>query len=100
VSLDTAETSRRACARKGCSRTISATSRYDTCCVSCRAVHVELDEAARVFAATADDAHWSAATALIDAVDAYQSSDRRIFLAAREAGFTAQQWREIKRGTA
>lgn len=90
---------RSACAREGCKRTVRGDSRHPTCSFLCSSLVSELEEAERVTIATGDGGLWAAAVALNDAVNEYRACDQRAYYEALESGFTAEQWREIKRGT-
>jgi hypothetical protein len=94
----TRPTTKRLCAREGCERTVRGDHRYDTCCLLCHAVRVELEEAERICVVTGDTEHWLAAVELNDALLSYHHSDLRLFRAAMDSGITAGQWRSIKRG--
>lgn len=88
---------RHLCIRPGCKRL--AKRNEETCTVLCKCVNQERQRAQRVSDATGDQEHYDAAVALDRALTAFQQSDYRLFLAAREVGIAAEQWKAIKWGT-
>jgi hypothetical protein len=55
-------------------------------------VDAELVRAKRVCNAAGDSEDWLATVAMNEAIAAYWSNDRRLYLAAREVGITQAQW--------
>jgi hypothetical protein len=89
---------RKRCVREGCTGTAKRQDR-NTCSFTCSVICSELERAQRVCEATGDTAHWVSAVALNDALTDYYRSDSRVYHGAMDAGFTASQWRDIKRVT-
>ena len=85
------------CCREGCDRGRGRD--HPACSYLCAVVAQELERAQRLCEALGGDTeHWLAVVALNDALTAYWTSDKRVYLAAREVGLTDEQWRAIKRG--
>jgi hypothetical protein len=59
-------------------------------------VGAELERAQRACNAAGDSEHWRAAVAMNEAITAYWSSDRGLYLAAREVGIAEAQWFALK----